>query len=160
MKGFPPSAAGFALLLVLVALAPPASGQAYPAISARTFTSGSATVIVTGSLSIREEVQINGRASFGDGEMTWIQFGNSGSDKLDALITYGESKEIGITIGRGKVIATGGIMPGEKAECSGKVEVTVTLISGQYTCRGLTSQHPATGTMGKVDMTVTFTAKS
>jgi hypothetical protein len=159
MRAFP-SAAGIGLFMLLAAPASPASGQLFPAISTRYFAAGSAMVIVTGSHSIREEVPINAQASFGDGEMTWLQFGVSGSDKLDVLITYAADREIGITIGRGKVIATGGIMRGEESECSGKVEVTGTLISGEYRCKGVTSHDPATGKLGEVDMTVSFTARS
>jgi hypothetical protein len=143
----------------LLVVAGPASGQAFPTISGRTFTSGSVTVVATGSHSIREEIPINAQASFGDGEMTWIQFGVSGSDKFDVLITYAD-QEIGITVSRRKVIATGGIMRGEESECSGKAEVSATLISGEYRCKGVTSHDPATGNLGKVDMTVTFTAKT
>ncbi len=154
------TAASFALVPILSAFAPSASAQAYPPISARTFTGGSITVTVTGAVSIREEVQMNGQASFSDGTMTWIQFGNSGWKDLNALITYGDNGETGISVGRVKVIATGGIMPGGESECSGQVEVTATLISGRYRCPGLTSVHPDTGSMGKVDLTVTFTARS
>ncbi|MGQ0703822.1 MAG: hypothetical protein ACT4PM_11885 [Gemmatimonadales bacterium] len=103
---------------------------------------------------------LNPQGGFGDGEATWIPFGVSGSDQPTALITYGEPKEIGITVSRGKLIATGGIMPGEPSQCSGKVEVTAKLISGRYTCKGVSSYDPATGKMGKVDIDITFTAKS
>ncbi len=91
-------------------------------------TSGCAKVAETGSFSINEDVAINPKASLGDGEMTWIQFGVSGSTKPDVLITCGQ--EIGITVGLGKFVATGGIMVGQKSTCSGKVEVTKTLVSG------------------------------
>ena len=130
-----------------------------PAISERQFTGGSAKVTVTGSANIDEDIAINTKASYGDGEMTWLQFGASGSEAPNALITYGETGEIGITVGKGKLIATGGIMPGEESECSGKVKVTATLISGEYVCAGVTSFDPATG-LGKVDIKVRFTAKS
>ena len=33
--------------------------------------------------------------------------------------------------GQGKFIATGGIVPGEESQCSGKVQVTQTSISGE-----------------------------
>jgi hypothetical protein len=147
-------------LVTLAALASPLPGQGFPVISTRQFTGGSAKVVVSGAFSINEDVPINSQASFGDGTATWLQFGNSGSAQPNALITYGESKEIGITIGRGKLIATGGIMPGEASECSGKAEVTAKLVSGHYTCKGVSSYDPATSKMGKVDIEITFTAKS
>jgi hypothetical protein len=144
----------------MVASAPALPAQDFPTISTRQFVDGSAKVVVTGAFTINEDVKINTKASFGDGESTWLQFGASGSEQPNALITYGDTKEIGITIGKGKLTATGGIIPGEKSDCSGKVEVTAKLISGKYTCHGVTSYNPATGKMSKVDIEVTFTAKS
>jgi hypothetical protein len=38
--------------------------------------------------------------------------------------------------------------------------VLPTLITGKYTCRGITSYDGATGTMGKVDVVVAFRATS
>ena len=135
-------------------------GQGFPTITTRQFTGGSVKIQVTGVLSIAEEVPINTKASYADGEATWLQFGASGSEKPNATITYGDNKEIGITVARGKLMATGGIMPGEKSVCSGKADVTATSVSGTYTCRGVPSHDPATSKQGKVDITVTFTAKS
>jgi hypothetical protein len=153
--------AGVAVLFILAGLPAPAAAQTsgFPTISQRQYTGGSAKVTVTGSAKIDTEIPLNTQASFSDGESTWLQFGASGSAEPNALITYGETKEIGITIGKGKLIATGGIMPGEKSDCAGKVQVTESLISGEYTCRGLTSYVPGQG-MGKVDIKVTFTAKT
>jgi hypothetical protein len=147
--------------LFLAVVASPAGGQAGrpPAISQRQFTGGSAIVTVTGSAQINQEIAINTKASYGDGEMTWLQFGVSGSEAPEALITYGETGETGITVGKGKFGATGGIVPGEDSPCSGKVQVTGALITGDYTCAGVTS-HDAGGKMGKVDIKVRFTAKS
>ena len=131
-----------------------------PAISERQFTGGSAKVTVTGFTKIDEDIAINTKASYGDGEMTWLQFGASGSEAPNALITYGEDGEIGISVAKGRLVATGGIIRGEKSQCSGKVQVTGTLISGDYTCAGVTSHDAATGKMEKVDIKVRFTAKS
>lgn len=154
------SAVALGATVLVPLLAPPLFGQGYPAISARQMISGSAKVIVTGSFSINEDVLINAPASFGDGEMTWIQFGISGSSKPNALITYGENQETGVSVGLGKAVATGGLMVGEKSTCTGKVQVTETLISGHYICRGLTSHDAATSKLGKVDVEVAFTARS
>lgn len=144
----------------LVLGARPAAGQAYPPISARQFKSGSVKIVVTGSFSVNADVPINAQASIGDGEMTWLQFGVSGSSAPEALITYGENKETGVTVGSGKQVATGGMMPGETPTCTGNVQVTATLISGRYVCKGLTSHDSSTGKLGKVDVEVTFTARS
>lgn len=145
---------------VLVLGARPAAAQAYPPISARQFKSGSVKIVVTGSFSINADVPINAQASIGDGDMTWLQFGVSGSNAPEALITYGDNKETGITVGSGKQVATGGMMPGEKPTCTGSVQVTATLISGHYVCKGLSSHNSSTGSLGKVDVEVTFTARS
>jgi hypothetical protein len=117
-------------------------------------------VKVSGTFTIDEEVQLNKQASIGDGEMTWLQYGASGAAEPNALITFTETKEVGIIVARGKLTSTAGITPGEKSLCTGKVEVTPKLISGHYTCRGASSYDPATSKMGKVDIDVTFTAKS
>lgn len=149
------------VLFTLAVVAAPAAAQTsgFPTISQRQYTGGSAKVTVTGSARIDAEIPLNAQASYSDGEVTWLQFGVSGSADPNALVTYGETKEIGITVGKGKLIATGGIMPGEKSQCSGKVQVTGTLVSAEYTCQGITSHDPAGG-MGKVNIKVSFTAKS
>lgn len=138
-----------------------AAGQTsgFPTISDRQYTGGSVKVTVTGSAKIDQEIPLNTQASISSGGMTWLQFGASGSEEPNALITYSEIPEIGISVGRGKFIVTGGIMPGEKSQCSGKAQVTATEITGDYTCAGVTSHDPASG-MGKVDIKVHFTAKS
>jgi hypothetical protein len=161
MRPHPVLSSVIAVGLILAVVPSSAAGQTGrpPAISERQFTGGSAKVTVTGSAKIDEEIAINTKASYGDGGMTWLQFGASGSETPNALVTYGEDGEIGITVGKGKLVATGGIVPGEKSQCSGKVQVTGTLISGEYTCAGVASHDPATK-MGKVDIKVRFTAKS
>lgn len=147
------------LFLTVVAAPVGAQPGRYPPISARQFEGGSVRVTVTGSAAIEQEIALNTKASFGDGEVTWLQFGVSGADTPNALITYGEGGEIGIAVGRGKFIATGGLVPGERSECTGKVQVTENSITGEYSCAGVTSHDPSTD-MGKVDIKVSFTAKS
>lgn len=146
-------------LLLLAASAARGQTGAPPTISQRQFTGGSAKVTVTGSATMDVEIPINDKASYGDGTVTWLQFGASGAPEPNLLITYGETGETGITVGRGKLTATGGIMPGEKSACSGQAKATATLVSGEYTCTGVTSYEPGKG-MGKVDIKVTFSAKS
>ena len=129
-----------------------------PKISGRSFVGGSAKVTVTGSFQIDADVAINAKASFGDGESTWIQFGASGAAEPNALITYGD-QGIGILVGVGKNSATAE-PSAENSGCTGEVNVTASLVAGQYTCRGVTSYNPTTGKMGKVNITVRFTATS
>jgi hypothetical protein len=129
-----------------------------PKCSGRYFVGGSAKVTVTGSFQIDADVAINAKASFGDGEMTWIQFGVSGAADPNALITYGE-QGIGIIVGLGKHTATAE-PSAENAACTGEVKVTASSVAGQYSCTGVASYNPATGKMGKVNITIRFTATS
>ena len=82
----------FSVAIFVAALPSPGDAQSKPpVISARQFTSGSAKVVVSGSFSIDTDIAINVKASIGDGEMTWLQFGISGSVEPEALITFGET---------------------------------------------------------------------
>jgi hypothetical protein len=152
---------GVAVLCLVLPLPASVSAQTsgFPDISQRSYTTGSASVTVTGSVKIDEEIPINAPASFSDGEASWLQYGASGSPEPNVLITYGQGREIGISVGKGRFTATGGIMEGEKSQCSGTVTVKKTSIAGEYTCAGIVSHDPATG-MGKVDIKVKFTAES
>jgi hypothetical protein len=142
--------------LVLAGFASPLAGQAGkpPTISSRMFTGGSARVTVKGSFQVDQDVAINTQASYGDGEFTWLQFGASGSAAPNALITYGD-QGVGVNAAVGKRTAIA-----EGVNCSGKVDVTPKSVTGQYTCRGVTSFDAATGQMGKVDIEIRFTATS
>jgi len=143
--------------VIFATLASPIDAQVagkVPTISARSFTSGSAKLTVSGSFQVDQDVPLNTKASYGDGEMTWIQFGDSGADVPNVLVTV-SSDEIGIIVGRGKRTATVGA-----DACTGKMEVTATTVSGHYTCAGATSFDPSTMKMGKVNIDVRFTSKS
>src|SRR5262249_52399447 len=109
-----------AIGFVLAFVASPAAAQAdeIPTISGRYFASGTAKVKVTGSGQIDTEIPINAKASFGDGEMTWLQFGVSGAAEPNALVTF-QASEIGFIIGKGKFTVTAGVMAGETPPCSG-----------------------------------------
>ena len=126
---------------------------AVPTISGRSFTGGSATVTVTGTFQVQAEIPINDKASFGDGEMTWVQFGASGSKEPNALITYGQ--EVGIMVGRGSNTVTTG-----EENCTGEATVTASSITAHYTCREVTAYDSATRKMGKVNIDIRFAAKS
>lgn len=147
--------------LLLVSLSSPAGAQTpdsvVPEISARQYTGGSAMVIVKGAVQISQEVEINKMASFSAGDMTWLQFGVSGSPEPNVMITYGESigEGVGINVGKGRLTVTAG-----SELCNGQVTITATLLSGRYICTDVTSYDGGTGKMGKVDVEITFTAKS
>ncbi len=144
-------AAGLALI------GPPANAQAQgkvPAISKRMYVSGSAIMTVTGGFQVDQEVAINNKASYSDGEMTWLQFGDSGSEAPNATITF-DGVDYGIIVGRGKRIVTA-----EPEHCKGKTEVTATSVTGDYNCVGVVSYDAASGKMAKVDIKIRFSAKS
>ena len=143
--------------LALTVLARPAAGQDasnVPAISSRYFEAGSAKVAVTGAAKYEGEVPINDKASFGDGEMTWIQYGVSGAEDLNVLLIFG-GDGYGIIVGKGKKTSVA-----EADRCTGKTTVTAALVSGQYTCTGVTWYDGATGKMVTVGVKVEFTAKT
>jgi len=162
MRRFPLFARIAAAAMALAVLPSPTSAQksVYPPISARQFASGSARMTVKGSIQIDQDVPINTTASYGDGETTWLQFGVSGAETPNVLVTYGDTGEIGIIVGKAKFIATAGVAPGEEPQCAGKSDVSATSVSGQYSCRGIVSHDGATGKMGNVDIEIRFTAKS
>ena len=143
--------------LLLQTVAHPVSAQGVakiPTISQRQFVGGSVTVTVRGSFQISQDVAINTKASYGDGSYTWLQFGASGDAAPNALITVGD-QEIGIIVAKGKATATA-----EAVNCKGKIEVTSTTVTGQYTCAGVTSYDSGTMRMGTVDVEVRFSTKS
>jgi hypothetical protein len=141
--------------------ASPAGGQgdSVPKVSARSFVSGSAMIVVRGTVQIDAEMPINTVASFGDGEMTWLQFGDSGSAAPNVGVTF-SSYEVGVSVGRGRFIATGGFIPGERSECSGETEVTASSVTGQYKCVGVTSYEPGGSGSGMVDIDIRFAANT
>jgi len=139
----------------LIAMTLTASAAApLPVISGRSYVSGSATVKVTGAFSFNAVIPINKQASFGDGRMTWIQYGDSGSKQPNLLVTV-SLYELGFGIGLGKNVTTAG---GE--DCTGSMDVKPTMITGKYKCPGITSYNPDTGQMGKVDFEIDMTAGS
>jgi hypothetical protein len=122
-----------------------------PVISTRNYTGGNAIVRVTGSFRFETVIPINSKASISDGEMTWLQYGDSGAESPNALVTV-STQEVGLAIARGKEIATIGA-----EECTGSMDVTTARVSGNYRCKGVTSYDPRSGAMGKVDIDIQFT---
>lgn len=125
-----------------------------PIISARTYVGGSAKVTVTGSFQINDDVPINTQASISDGEMTWLQYGASGSQAPNALVTVSPD-EVGINVARGQPTAT---IPA--VSCTGGMKVTGNSITGHYKCPNVTSYDPRSGQMGTVDIEIELTAMS
>ena len=125
-----------------------------PVIGVRTYIAGSAAVTVTGAFEIRADIPINTQASMSDGEMTWLQYGDSGSAEPNMLLTVSPF-EVGFGVAKGKAIATAGA-----ADCTGDMVVTGVSIIGKYSCEGVASYDPTTGQMGKVDIDIKLTAQS
>lgn len=125
-----------------------------PVISQRTFVAGNAKLRVAGSFAIDANVPINKPASIGDGEMTWLQYGDSGSAAPNVGVTI-STYEVGVSVGLGKKVATIGA-----EKCKGKMTVTGNLITGQYNCPGVTSYEPPSLKLGKVDIEIEFSAQS
>ena len=122
-----------------------------PVISARSFSGGSAHVVVTGSFAFTADIALNIPASISDGEDTWLQYGASGSDAPNALFKVSPT-EIGIIVGQGKPSATAG------DTCQGKLDVTAAQVSGHYVCKGVTSYDPRSGKMGTVNIDISLGA--
>lgn len=144
-----------AIAIGLIAVSLTASAAApLPVIGGRTYSTGSAKVKVTGTFQVDAVIPINKQASFSDGEMTWIQYGDSGSEQPNLLVTV-SPQELGFGIGLGKKVSTAG---GE--QCSGNMDVKPTMITGHYKCPGITSYDPRDGKMGKVTIEIVMTAGS
>jgi hypothetical protein len=140
--------ASAALALAAAAAAP----AKIPVISARTYKAGTAHVIVTGTFAFTADIILNIPASISDGEDTWLQYGASGSDAPNALLTV-HPTEIGLVVGQGKSSATAG-----SDDCQGKLDVTPASVSGHYTCKNVTSYDPRSGKMGTINIDISLTA--
>ena len=126
-----------------------------PVISPRAYTSGSAIVKVTGSFQVDAEIPINTQASTSDGEMTWLQYGASGAETPNSLVTISPS-EVGLSATLGKKTALAGA-----DACKGGMKVTDKLVSGNYKCIDAASHDPAETSnfgVGKVTIEISFTA--
>lgn len=149
------TASKVAILAVIFSV--PATGEDFlkpPVISARSYVSGSSKILVTGSFQINEVVAINKQASMSDGQLTRLQFGESGAESPNALVTV-SPEEAEITVSRGKWVAT----VGSKA-CKGKMVVTEVSALGRYSCPGVTAHNPGVSGLGKVDIEFAFTTGS
>jgi hypothetical protein len=132
----------------------PKSPPAVPTVSQRMFSAGTAKLVVTGAFQVSADVPINAKASFSDGEKTWIQFGASGAKEPNVLVTYGDG-DTGIIVGSGSWTATA-----EGQHCSGQADVTATSVAGKYTCKGVTAFDKKSMKMSPIEITLTFTSKT
>jgi hypothetical protein len=127
-------------------------------ISPRTYTGGSVKAHVTGFFQVDGNQTLNVPASLTEEDQTWLQYGVSGAQELNALFTNSTAMaEHGVTVAIGPYIVTATSTSGE---CRTKVDVTPTLVAGRYSCTGSTGYNNQTGQMGKVDVEVEFSAGS
>jgi hypothetical protein len=127
-------------------------------ISPRTYKAGSATVRVSGFFTANGSSQLNIPASTTADGSTWLQYGASGAQELNVLITNSEdSGENGVNVGVGSYTVTGTNTSGE---CQPRFEVTPTKVTGHYQCKGSAGYDKSTGKMGNVDVEVDFDASS
>jgi len=127
-------------------------------ISQRTYTSGSVKAKVTGFFEVDGTQTLNAPASITDDDHTWITYGASGAPELNVGFTNSTAMaEHGVTVGLGPYSVTAVSTSGE---CVTKVDVTPTLVSGRYTCKGSTAYNNQTREMGQVDIEVEFSAGS
>jgi hypothetical protein len=132
----------------------PTSDVEIPVISARTYTTGHIQVNVSGHFDIDASPELNTQASISDGEYTWIQYGDSGSEAPNATVTIGQG-DIGISVGVGRYVATG-----TSTDCSMTTDVTATRVSGHFMCPKITGYNQADGSMGDVTIEIDFDASS
>jgi hypothetical protein len=132
--------------------AAPCGASDVPVIPARDFAHGDARVEVTGLFRFEATIPINAEASIGDGEMTWLQYGVSGADTPNSLVTV-STQEIGLSVSVGKKIATA-----TAADCTGKMSVSGTSVGGKYRCTGVAAYDAGSGAMGEVSFEIEFTA--
>ena len=127
-------------------------------ISNRTYTGGSTQTKVSGFFEVNASQDLNKPASITDDGQTWLQYGVSGAQELNVLVTNAEDlAENGVTIGVGPYSVTATSTSGE---CRTKFDVTAAKVSGHYSCSGSTGYNQDTGQMGKVDIEVDFNASS
>ena len=130
------------------------SGNAVPAISARTYTGGSIHVKVSGFFEVDGSQELYKPASLTADNHTWLQYGNSDMPGVDVTVTSNES-ESGVSIGNGPYQVVGGT-----DDCKITFDVTPSLVSGHFSCADVTGRNQNSGQMGKVNVELTFHAKS
>lgn len=157
MRRIPFRFLGAAACIVAASLSAPTAVQGsakLPVISSRTYVGGSAKLTVTGSFKINSVIAINEPASISDGEMTWLQYGVSGAEAPNVLVTV-SPYEVGIGVGLGKKTAIVGA-----EECKGQMTVAARSVTGKYECVGVASHEPPSIALGKVDIEIEFSAQS
>jgi len=153
-----PSAAGDELIAMQQPPFPGGTSAEPLIISPRTYTNGTVTVKVTGFFDADGSQTLNVPASLTDEDQTWLQYGISGAPELNVLFTNSQSMaEHGVTVGLGPNSVT---TTSTSGECRTQVDVTPTLVTGNYSCTGSTGYNSQTSEMGEVEVEVEFSAGS
>lgn len=113
---------------------------------------------MSGFFSVDANQDLNKPASITDDGQTWLQYGVSGAQELNVLVTNSEEMvENGVTIGVGPYTVTA---TSTSDECKVKFDVAPATVTGHYSCSGSTGYNKDSGQMGKVDLEVDFNASS
>jgi hypothetical protein len=133
---------------------PPVGGNVDP-ISTRSFSDGSITLELTGMIELSTELDLYPGASFADGEMTWIQFGEQFVDPHNATVTVDSFGAAGIGIGSGSVTIIA-----EADSCAIDIDVTDAVVSGTFSCPSVDAYDTEAGEFGVVSIEASFSASS
>lgn len=140
------------------ASAPAGSGDEIPVISERAFTSGSATVDVSGSFSLHSTLAMTDLAlDYSDGVETAISYEfNRPSGGVNLGFSHREGADgLGLNVNLASWMAT---YLGQ--DCSWQVEVTSSAVSGHISCHDISAVNSDDGTNGSVDIELDFRADS
>lgn len=132
----------------------PVGGLVAP-ISERYFSDGTISVQVVGLFEVATDIELYAPASYGDGQMTWIQFGEGFTDTHTATVTVDPSGEAAVTVSSGNFNATGDV-----ETCAVDIDVSDALVAGTLSCHDVIGFDSPTGAVGPVQIEVTFSAAS
>ena len=107
----------------------PVPNRPVPHVSNRFFGSGTSSAIVTGALTLTDQLEIDPIASYAADGLVWISFHDAGSTEV--LIVFNEPED-SVTVSNGSLVAIG-----RDDDCAFAVDVTEALVSGSITCESV-----------------------
>lgn len=132
---------------------PPADAAVIPDLGPRSYSRGQALVKVSGALEIDARIPLAPQESTGDGQITWLQYGEPVAEEPSALVTV-SAEEIGLTVSRGTDTVTTAA-----TECTGDLKVGPPAVSGTYSCDDVGYYDPASGETLTVKLEIAFEAE-
>ncbi len=135
--------------------APPPATDAtvIPELGPRSYSRGQALVKVSGALEIDARIPLAPQESTGDGQITWLQYGEPVAEEPSALVTV-SAEEIGLTVSRGNDTVTTAA-----TECSGDLKAGPPAVSGRYSCNDVPYYDAASGEKRTVRLEIAFEAE-